>query len=79
MGVPPMRTTGILPVSESEQQQQDRGETPLERMGKMPMPRVFTGWLCLDICAASGNNALSLCPHGAELSAPAQFIREVFL
>ena len=41
MGVPPMRSTGILPVSDSSQQpqKQDTGETPVPHMGKMPMPR----------------------------------------
>jgi alanyl-tRNA synthetase len=43
MGVPPMCSTGVSPVSESEEQQrqrnsEDRAGTALERMGKMPMP-----------------------------------------
>ena len=46
MGVPPMCSTGVSPVSEAEQHQQqqrqrnseDRAGTALERMGKMPMP-----------------------------------------
>jgi hypothetical protein len=54
MGVPPMRSTGILPVSsqspavssaaeQQKQQQQDRAGTALEHMGKMPMPRPDMG------------------------------------
>ena len=49
MGVSPMSSTGILPVSSSSpavssgQPQQDRGETPLEHTGKMPVPRAL-GW-----------------------------------